>query len=174
MISLHEIITDQMHEDGVDVLHPAHVAAVHHHRQVHHLHQLAPPKAAPADAEHPQFPGYPHRVEHIGAVSGAADGDEQIPLLAQVAQLLGKDGLIPHVVGQGGDPGQVVGEGNDPETAGPAIAGPLAQVIGQVASGGGAAPVAAQEELPALLAGLPHPIPGPPHRLQVQGVQGGL
>src|SRR5262245_49398180 len=52
-------------------------------------------------------------LEHIGAVAGATDGDQQVAGTSQVLELLDKDAIEALVVAPGEDIGGVVGEAED-------------------------------------------------------------
>jgi hypothetical protein len=102
-------------------------------------------------AGHAEGPGGLERPHDVAGVAAAGEDDEQVSRPGQHLQLLGEDGLVGDVVGQAGHDRLVGREGLDPQAAPLGVLGDTEEeVVGEVDGVGGAAAIAADEDLPAL------------------------
>ena len=118
--------------------------------------QLAAAEAGAAERLQPVPVGPLHRPQHVGAVAGAADGDQQVARAGQVLELLDEDAVEAFVVAPGQDVRRVVGQAQDAQAFLGVVVEvlaaqrALAQVLAEVRGVRAAAAVAAQEDNAAL------------------------
>ena len=111
-----------------------------------------------------------HGAQHVRRIAGTADAHEQVAGLGEVLELLGEDAVVAHVVGISGQRGQLVRQRHDAEARFAVEARALHDVAGEMRGGGGAAAVAADEDVLSACARFFEPLDGLVHLRQVDRV----
>ena len=109
----------------------------------------------------------------IGRIAAAAEGHHDIARAGEVPQLLEKNDVIADIVRVGRHRRDLLAQRHDFEAFLAAVAGAFDDVAGKMVGGGGAAPVAEDEDLAVFVAGLTEGFDGLVYLGGVDRVEGG-
>src|SRR6266851_1259357 len=137
-------------DTDVQILNELHVVRGHDQTEIAKVLHLAALKSGESDCVRPCLTRHLQGVEDIGGIAATADGEDNVTLLHEIAELFGEDIFVARVIGPSGHHRNVVSQREYPEPPPAAHGCTLSQVTGRVGSQRSTSAIAKQVDRPIL------------------------